>query len=148
RPAFAHLVERTFRPRLDALGWEPVSGESADERMKRATVISALGRLARLDEVRKEAPRPPGRYLHGRAPFDPNRVPVGVGLAARGGDAALYERYLARKRTSAADDPEEEERFLFGLTAFEDTALVDRTLHLTFTDDVRPQDRAFVLARL
>ncbi|HEY2385726.1 MAG TPA: M1 family metallopeptidase [Candidatus Binatia bacterium] len=148
RPAFARLVERTFRPRLDVLGWEPAAGESADERMKRATVIAALGRLARLDDVRAEARRRLERYLQDRATLDPNLVPVVVGLAARGGDAALYERYLARKRTSATDDPEEEERFLFGLTGFEDPALVERTLALTFTDDVRPQDRAFVLARL
>jgi len=148
RPAFAGLVERTFRPRLDALGWEPSGGESADERMKRATVIAALGRLARLDEVRAEARRRLERYLEDRATLDPNLVPVVVGLAARGGDTALYERYLERKRTSATDDPEEEERFLFGLTGFEEPVLVDRTLALTFTDDVRPQDRAFVLARL
>ena len=76
------------------------------------------------------------------------RATVVAGLAARDGDAALYDRYLARKRTSAADDPEEEERFLFALTSFEDPGLVERTLALTFTDDVRPQDRAFVLARL
>jgi len=148
RPAFARLVERTFRPRLDTLGWEPAAGETADERMKRATVIAALGRLARLDEVRAEARRRLERYLDERSTLDPNLVPVVVGLAARGGDAALYERYLERKRTSATDDPEEEERFLFGLTSFEDPALVERTLALTFTDDVRPQDRAFVLARL
>jgi puromycin-sensitive aminopeptidase len=148
RPAFARLVERTFRPRLDVLGWEPAAGETADERMKRATVIAALGRLARLDEVRAEARRRLERYLDERSTLDPNLVPVVVGLAARGGDAALYERYLERKRTSATDDPEEEERFLFGLTSFEDAALVERTLALTFTDDVRPQDRAFVLARL
>jgi hypothetical protein len=116
--------------------------------MKRATVIAALGRLARIDEVRAEARRRLERYLEDRATLDPNLVPVVVGLAARGGDAALYERYLERKRTSATDDPEEEERFLFGLTGFENPALVERTLALTFTDDVRAQDRAFVLSRL
>jgi len=73
---------------------------------------------------------------------------VVAALAARAGDAALYERYLARKRASAAADPEEEERFLLALTSFEEPALIARTLALTFTDEVRPQDRPFVLARL
>ncbi len=75
-------------------------------------------------------------------------MPVVANLVARDGDAALYQRFLDRKRTSAADDPEEEERFLYALASFEAPALVDRTLALTFTDDVRPQDRALVLSRL
>ncbi len=116
--------------------------------MKRATVLAALGRLARLPAIRLEARQRLERYLEDRATLDPNLVPVVAGLAARDGDAALYERYLERKRASAADDPEEEERFLFALTSFADPRLVERTLAVTFTDDVRPQDRAFVLARL
>jgi len=148
RPAFSRLVERTFATQLGRLGWDPRPDESADERLKRATVLAALGRMARDAAVRAEARRRLERYLEDRSTLDPNLVPVVAGLAARDGDATLYERYLARKRASAADDPEEEERFLFALTSFEDPALVARTLALTFTDDVRPQDRAFVLARL
>jgi puromycin-sensitive aminopeptidase len=148
RPAFACLVEHLFAAQFAALGWEPVAGEPTDERMKRAAVIAALGRLARVPEVRAEARRRLEGYLEDRASLDPNLVPVVAGLAARDGDAALYERYLARKRTTAATDPEEEERFLFALTSFENPALIARTLDLTFTEDVRPQDRAFVLARL
>jgi aminopeptidase N len=98
--------------------------------------------------VRTEARRRLERYLEDRNSLEPNLVPVVANLAARDGDAALYERYLARKRASAADDPEEEERFLYALANFEEPELVSRTLALTFSDDVRPQDRAFVLARL
>src|SRR5258708_37705395 len=104
-------------PRLDRLGWDPRPGETADNRMKRATVIGALGRLARLDGVRAEARRRLERYLQDRTTLDPNLVAVVVGLAARGGDPALYGRYVARQRSSGTDAPEEEERFLFGLTS-------------------------------
>ena len=148
RPAFARVVASVFAPQLATLGWDAGPGESTDERMRRATVLAALGRLARVPEVRSEARRRLERYLEDRETLDPNLVPVVAGLAAREGDPALYDRYLERKRASAAADPEEEERFLFALTNFEDPGLVDRTLALTFTDDVRPQDRAFVLARL
>ncbi len=147
RPAFAALVEAIFRTPFEALGWDPAAGESSDERMKRAAVIAALGRLARTRAVLDEAPRRLGRYLDDRATLDPNLVPVVANLAARGGDGALYDRFLERKRASS-QDPEEEERFLYALASFEDPALVRRTLDLAFTDDVRPQDRAFVLARL
>jgi puromycin-sensitive aminopeptidase len=116
--------------------------------VKRAAVIGALGHLANDSDVRAEARARLERYLEDRGTLEPNLVPVVANLVARDGDAALYERFLERKRTSAADDPEEEERFLYALASFEDPALVARTLALTFTDDVRPQDRAFVLSRL
>jgi aminopeptidase N len=70
-----------------------------------------------------------------------------VTLAARRGDAPLYDRYFERKR-AASQDPEEEQRFLFGLTSFEDENLVKRTLGLMLTDEIRPQDRAHLFARL
>jgi len=147
RPASARLVEELFGAQFTQLGWDPRPDEPSDERMKRAAVIGTLGRLAKLPAILEEVPRRLARYFDDRASLDPNLVPTVAHLAARGGDEALYARFLARKRASS-QDPEEEERFLFGLASFEDPALVGRTLELTFTDDVRPQDRAFVLARL
>ncbi|MCC6848210.1 MAG: M1 family metallopeptidase [Deltaproteobacteria bacterium] len=148
RARFTALVRTIFDAELAALGWHSRPGEPVDLRVKRAVVIGALGGLARDPAVLAEARTRLERYLADRAALEPNLVPVVANLAARDGDAALYERFLDRKRTSAAHDPEEEERFLHALAAFEDPALVERTLALTFTDEVRPQDRAFVLSRL
>jgi len=147
RPRFAALVERLFTPEFARLGWEAHPDESSDERMKRAAVVRALGRLADVPAVITEAADRITRYFEDRAAVEPNLAPVVAGLAARGGDATLYERYLARKR-AASHDPEEEERFLLALTSFEHPELIDRTLALTFTDEVRAQDRAFLLAYL
>jgi len=147
RADFERFVGRFFAPQLDQLGWNPRPDESADDRLRRATVIGALGDLASVPAVGVEARRRLERYLQDRASLDPNLASVVAGVAGRLGDAALYERYLERKRTAAAD-PEEEQRFLFGLTAFEAPALVQRTLELSTTEEVRPQDRAHVLARL
>lgn len=148
RPAFAEVVRALFGPELAALGWDPREGEPVDLRVKRAIVIGALGRLARDPDVLAEARTRLERYFGDRSALEPNLVAFVANLVARDGDAALYERFLERKRTSAADDPEEEERFLYALASFEDPALVRRTLELTFSDDVRPQDRAFVLSAL
>ncbi|MCC6766349.1 MAG: M1 family metallopeptidase [Deltaproteobacteria bacterium] len=148
RPSFTALVQTIFGPELAALGWDPRPGEPVDVRVKRAVVTGALGNLARDPAVLAEARARLERYLADRAALEPNLVPIVANLVAHDGDAALYERFLDRKRASAADDPEEEERFLLALAGFEDPALVARTLALTFTDDVRPQDRAFVLSRL
>ena len=148
RPRFADVARALFGPELAALGWDPRDGEPVDLRVKRSAVINALGHLAQDADVIAEARRRLERYLVDRAALEPNLVPVVANLVARDGDAALYERFLDRKRTSAADDPEEEERFLYGLASFENPDLISRTLALTFSDDVRPQDRAFVLSKL
>ena len=138
---------RFMRPHFDALGWDPRRGESADDRLRRATVIGALGELAGDPAIIDEANARLARYLAEPVSLDANLASAVVGIAARRGDAALYQRYLDRKR-AAANDPEEEQRFLFGLTAFEDPELVDRSLAMTLTDEVRPQDRAHLYARL
>jgi puromycin-sensitive aminopeptidase len=147
RVAFERFCADFFRPHLDALGWDPRSGETADDRLRRGTAIAGLGELAGDAAVAVEARRRLEAYFQDPGSLDPNLASVVVGIAARGGDAALYERYLERKRT-AASDPEEEQRFLIGLTAFEDAALVQGTLALTVSDEVRPQDRAHIFARL
>ncbi len=148
REPFAALVHALFDPELTALGWDAKSGEPVDQRVKRAAVIGALGHLARDPEVLAEAGRRLERYFVERGTLEPNLVPVVANLVARDGDAALYARFLERKRASAAHDPEEEERFLYALASFEKSELIAGTLELAFTDDVRPQDRAFVLSRL
>jgi aminopeptidase N len=77
---------------------------------------------------------------------EPTLLEVVIHLAALEGDAALYDRYLAKSK--AATDPEERYLYLYGLTSFADPALVRRTLELTVSDDVRGQDAKIVIARL
>ena len=147
QPAFERFAAACFAPHFAALGWEPRAGESADDRLRRATVIAALGELAGDTAVIAGARERLERYLVDPTSLDPNLASVVVTIAARHGDGALYQRFLERKR-AATSDPEEEQRFLFGLTAFEAPELVERSLGLTLSDDVRPQDRAHLFARL
>jgi puromycin-sensitive aminopeptidase len=147
RPAFERFVGNLYAPQLAELGWDARAGESSDDRLRRAGAIGALGELAQDTAVGAEASRRLLRYVEDRASLDPNLASVIVTLAARRGDEALYDRYFELKR-SASQDPEEEQRFLFGLTSFEDEALVRRTLNLMLTDEIRPQDRAHLFARL
>lgn len=147
RPRFEQFVAEYCAPQFELLGWEPRPGEAVDERLKRAAVIGALGGVARSKTVRVEARRRLECYLADRSSLDPNLASVVAGLAARDGDVDLYERYLERKR-SARTDPEEEQRFLLALTAFELPELVQRTLDLALSAEVRAQDRTSLLAGL
>jgi aminopeptidase N len=68
-------------------------------------------------------------------------------LAAASGDAALYDRYLGRLETLAAQ-PEEYYRFFNALSSFSEPALVQRTLDFAISPAVRTQDTATLLAGL
>lgn len=144
---FGAFVAGLFEEAWEGLGWEARAGESADERMKRGAVLGALGRIARQPRIRSEARERLERYLREPASLDPNLASTVVSIAAIDGDAALYERYLERKR-AATSDPEEEQRFLLALAAFEAPELVQRTLALGLSAEVRPQDRTFLYAHL
>jgi aminopeptidase N len=67
--------------------------------------------------------------------------------AAASGDAALYDRYLARLDTLTAQ-PEEFYRFFNALAAFGEPALVQRTLTFAISPAVRTQDTGTLLAGL
>ena len=145
--AFEALVARTYAARLAAVGWEPATGETADDRMKRAAILGAMGGIARVGAVRDEARVRLEKYFADSTALDPNVVSVVASIAAIDGDAALFDQYVKRKR-QATSDPEEEQRFLLALGAFDDAELMARALALTMTDEVRPQDRTFLLANL
>ncbi len=145
--AFESLVARTYADRLAAIGWEAGASESADDRMKRSAILGAMGAIARVRAVRDEARVRLERYFTDAAALDPNLVSAVAGIAAIDGDAALFDRYIERKR-QATSDPEEEQRFLIALGGFEKPELIERALNLTMTDEVRPQDRTFLLATL
>src|SRR2546430_2055573 len=81
----------------------PVPAGPPDARITRAAILGALGSIARDPAVRAEARRRLERYLADRGTLDPNLASVVAGLAAQDGDAALYARYLERKRGAITD---------------------------------------------
>ncbi len=66
-------------------------------------------------------------------------------MAARHGDAALWDRLLAASKAAAS--PSERYLYLYGLPAFTEPSLVDRGLNFALTDDLRSQDAASYLGR-
>lgn len=145
--AFARYVEAFFRPQWETLGWEPRAGEKDDDRVRRSVVLHAMGNLARARDVQTAARERIERYLAERSVLDPNIVFATASVAASSADGFLFDRYLAHKRAWSRD-PEEEHRFLIALSAFERPELVERTLSLVLSEEVRAQDRPFVLNAL
>ena len=143
--AFRELVDAIFRAALDKLGWENREDDSPDEREKRQLVINALGHWAAAPDVRSEARRRIAAHLDGSARLHPDVAGPIASVAAIEGDAALYDRYVARMTEVQKTDPQEESRFRGALTAFYDPALIDRYAKAIFSDLIRDQDRSVLL---
>jgi len=144
RERFAVYVRELARPAFERLGWEPRPEEPDLVRSLRGALVSTLALLGDDLEARagarwrEEAARA-GRHI------DAALASAGVAVVAATGGPEDYERFLARR--TDAPTPQEQLRYLYALADFRDPALMDRTLELTLTDEVRSQNAPFVLAR-
>ena len=140
RPKYRNWVGALLRPILTELGWAPVAGEPAGRSVLRAEILDALGDIARDREVLARARTLAEQGLGRSAAIDPELRGTVVQLAAIGGDAALYDKFLAAAKRAA--NPEEHYRYLAALARFSDPALVRRTIDLSLSSETRPQDVA------
>jgi puromycin-sensitive aminopeptidase len=145
---FRELVDATFRPQLEKLGWENREDDTSDEREKRQLVIGALGHAAAAADVRAEARRRIAAHLDGNTRLQPDVAGPIASVAAIEGDADLYDRYVARMKEAQKADAQEENRFRIALTDFRDPAIVEHLAGSIFTDLIRDQDRAILLLRM
>jgi aminopeptidase N/puromycin-sensitive aminopeptidase len=138
RPKYQAWVQRLLRPTAQKLGWQPRAGESDELRSLRAYVLMTLGRTGRDAEVRAEARKLAEQYLADPKSVDATLAETVLSLAALDGDAALYEKYLAKMESDV--EPEERERYLDALAYFTDPALVRRSLEYAVSGRMRNQD--------
>jgi aminopeptidase N len=108
--------------------------------------VGALAETARSPDVLGKAREIVEAELRTPGSVDPTLLDVIVDAAALDGDAALYDKYLARTRS--ATNPEDRYRFLYGLTSFTDPPLVRRTMDLIVGPEVRSQDAKLLTASL
>ena len=146
RGPYRAWVSKLLGPALDEVGLSASSSDTDERKALRATLVGVLGGAARDPRVIEKARELVRQELDKPGSVEPTLLAASVTLAAVGGDAALYDRYLARSK--AATDPEDRYRWLFALTAFPDPALVRRTMDLVLSPDVRSQDAKLMIARM
>ncbi len=146
RSSFHAWESALLKPAIEEIGWEPRPDDTDDRRQLRGSLFSGLGETARDPEAINAARRLVGRELASPGSLDANLLNEVVKVAALGGDATLYDKYLARSKQAV--DPEEHYRYLYALASFNDPALVRRTVDYILSPDVRSQDAAIFLARL
>jgi puromycin-sensitive aminopeptidase len=141
RPGLEALVRDRATPALAALGWTPRHGEDELARQLRGDLVRALGTLGNDHDVQARAAELYAAHARGTA-VDPNVLPALIAVLAHTGDAGRYDAFLDRFRKAAT--PQEEQRYLYALTAFPQPALVEQTLGRTVNGEIRTQDAPFV----
>lgn len=135
-----------FGPQIARLGTMPLPGENQKTAMLRREVVWGAGALGRDPAIIELARQNVRQLFDDPSSVDRSLADTMLHLAARSGDVALYNSYLARVRR--ARDPQDGYRFLMGLTSFTSPDLVQRTIELTMTNVVRPQDASSVVGKL
>jgi puromycin-sensitive aminopeptidase len=142
RPRFEALVRDRASPALADLGWSPRPNESELTGQLRGDLIRALGTLGNAADVQTQA----AELLRDPAKVDANVLAAIIPVVAHTGDASRYDDFLQQFR--AAKTPQEEQRYLYALTAFRHTRLIDQTLTRTLNGEFRTQDAPYVLRLL
>ena len=140
-------IRTRFGPALDALGLPGAAGDTDERHSRRAELLSLVGATGNDETVQRRARELAAGYIADPSSLPGTLVTTVLRIAAGGGDAALYDQYLAQLDGLAAQ-PEEYYRFFAALPSFGDPALVQRTLAFAISPAVRTQDTATLVAGL
>ena len=143
KAAISAWIRKTFAPEYAKLG-PPADTDSPNTRELRSQLFSVLGYYGKDPAVLAEANRIVEKYLADPASVDATLGQTALAIAARNGDAALFDRLQKVAETSTT--PEFKEGALRLLAEFEDPALVERSLDYAASGKVRNQDAAIQFA--
>lgn len=137
RPKYADYVRDNFGARARKLGWIPKPGESEDDRLLRPSLVGFVARDGEDPELIAGARELAAKWLATRQPLPAEMFYEVFNVAARNGDAALYEKILASAKA------EKDEFFLqaligaLGSFRTKELALRDMSLLMDGTFDMR-----------
>jgi aminopeptidase N len=142
RAAFESWMRRLLQPAVAKVGWDVVAGETDEYRETRSRLLYALGELGADPRAMLWAREHADRFLADASTLDPSLVDTVLGLAARGGDQALFERFEAKAR--ATRDHDELMRYLYALQQFPVPDLAARSMGIAQAL-MQPGERYYVM---
>jgi aminopeptidase N/puromycin-sensitive aminopeptidase len=143
KAALVAWIRSTFAPEYAKLG-APSSTDSPNKIELRAHLFQLLGYYGKDPAVLAQARQITAMYLADPASVDPTLGQTAVAVAARNGDAALFEQL--QNIAESSTNPEIQEGALRLIPQFEDPALVQRALDYVTSSKVRNQDALFLVS--
>ena len=143
RAALSSWIRTTFAPEYARLG-TPAKTDSPNTRELRARLFADLGLYGDDPAIQAQARKIAEKYLANPASIDSNLGETALVIAARHGDAALFDRLQHVYETST--NPEHQIGALRLLAQFQNPTLITRALNFAVSGKVRNQDAAIQLA--
>lgn len=145
-PALAALVQDIADPVLKKLGLHPVSGEDVRQARTRAGLVQLLGVWGEDRALQQWAHQQWRDHIDGRSELAPELVGAVIRVVAHSGDDRDWQTMYDQFKHPAT--PQDEQRYLYGLARFTHRDLLQRTLQLYLSDEVRQQDGIMALEML
>ena len=143
RPTLAGATRSLLAPLESALGWEPRPDDGERTPALRASVLRTLGTIGDDTAVKAEAAK---RFARAASTaLHPDTESAVLEIVASEGGTDEFDAFLERYRNPA--NPQQEMRYLYALSAFDDPVLAARTFELAVTE-VRTQNAPFLLQAL
>jgi aminopeptidase N len=143
RPAFQAWLRAQFSPVLQQLGYSGRSTDTPEDKQKRALLFEGLGNVGQDPQVIQQAQTMVQQLMNDPSSIDGTLAPAVVVVAARHGNAELYDQFKAQLQK--ASSPQRYYMFARALGQFPEDALIQRTLATTLTPAVRGQDLYMLL---
>jgi aminopeptidase N len=147
RARYQAWIRARFGPALTALGLPGPAGDTDDRQARRGTLLHLVGVTGNDPDVQRKARELAVQYISNPSSIPSTLAPSVLQVAAVGGDAALYEQYLAQLRKGGVQ-PERYYRYFNALSWFSDPSLVKRTLDFAMSSEVRSQDASTLIGSL
>ena len=147
QPSYQAWIRAQFGPQLRALSLPGDAKDNDETHMRRATLLELVGVTGNDPEIQKRSRELAEQYLKDSRSLPATIAATVLKVAALGGDRALYDQYVAKLGTLAAQ-PEEYYRFFSALSSFKDPALSKRTLEFALSPAVRTQDTGTLIGSM
>jgi puromycin-sensitive aminopeptidase len=142
-PGYRAIAHDVLSPMLANVGLTPVENESARNRQLRADLVKAMGIIADDPDVQRECQRTLSVGRRNPELVDPALMSAAITVAATIGDKADFDDYVYEYRTNT--NPQEQLRYLYGLTEFPSDDLVARFRAMVLVGEVRAQDAPYAI---
>jgi len=133
-----------YGPRARTYGWKTKPGDSDERKHQRDQYLSLATLLGEDPVLVREAGALARAWLADRKSVDPETLPLALSVAARHGDAALFDTLLAQARKT--EDVNERNLLLGALAGFRDPTLVGQSLALVASGEFQMRDSRPLLA--
>jgi puromycin-sensitive aminopeptidase len=140
------LTRTLFDKAYKRFGWENKPHEDELTKQLRGMIIGALGTLGEDDKVQAQAGELFERYLKDRGAVSTDIAPALVTIMAHTGAEDRYSRFVHEFKT--ASTPQEEDRFMYALSAFRHDNLLKQTLEKTLNGEVRTQSAPYLVRQV